>query len=146
MGLLPNMLNYGLSMHWECWERFPRHWLQMKPLLSDPGMHHGTCVSYVPWCMSGSLTRGGGGNVPGTPSACATCNFTYLVTDPCIYVQCHDVMSWKRVPRYGPFVGGSSLSHRWIPLTGFLSQRASRNAESASVTSETWCGFARRIC
>ena len=24
-------------------------------------MHHGTCVTYVPWCMSGPLNRGGGG-------------------------------------------------------------------------------------
>ena len=24
-----------------------------KPLLSDPGMHHGTCVTQVPWCMLG---------------------------------------------------------------------------------------------
>ena len=23
--------------------------------VSDPGMHHGTCVTHVPWCMSGSL-------------------------------------------------------------------------------------------
>ena len=28
------------------------------PRVSDPGMHHGTCVSHVPWCMSGSLTSG----------------------------------------------------------------------------------------
>ena len=34
-------------------------------------MHHGTCVTHVPWCMSGSLTRGGGENVPGIPGACA---------------------------------------------------------------------------
>ena len=33
------------------------HRLQRKPLVSDPGMHHGTCVMHVPWCMSGSLTR-----------------------------------------------------------------------------------------
>ena len=26
-----------------------------KPLVSDPGMHHGPCVTYVPWCISGSL-------------------------------------------------------------------------------------------
>ena len=32
-------------------------------------MRHGTCVTHVPWCMPGSLTRGGGENVPG---ACAT--------------------------------------------------------------------------
>ena len=28
------------------------------PLVSDPDMHHGTCVTHVPWCMSGSLTSG----------------------------------------------------------------------------------------
>ena len=28
------------------------------PPLSDPDMHHGTCVTHVPWCMSGSLTSG----------------------------------------------------------------------------------------
>ena len=50
---------------------FPRRRLQKKPLVSDPGMHHGTCVTHVPWCMSGSLTRGGGENVPGIPGACA---------------------------------------------------------------------------
>ena len=42
-------------------ERFPRHRLQRKPLVNDPGMHHCTCVTHVPRCMSGSLTRGGEG-------------------------------------------------------------------------------------
>ena len=28
------------------------------PRASDPDMHHGTCVTHVPWCMSGSLTSG----------------------------------------------------------------------------------------
>ena len=28
------------------------------PRVSDPDMHHGTCVTHVPWCMSGSLTSG----------------------------------------------------------------------------------------
>ena len=32
----------------------------------------------MPWCLSVSLTRGGGENVPGTSGACATRNFTYL--------------------------------------------------------------------
>ena len=50
---------------------FPRRRLQRKPLVSDPDMHHGTCVTHVPWCMSGSLTRGGEENVPGIPGACA---------------------------------------------------------------------------
>ena len=50
---------------------FPRRRFQSKPLVSDPGMHHGTCVTHVPWCMSGSLTCGDGENVPGIPGACA---------------------------------------------------------------------------
>ena len=50
---------------------FPRRQFQRKPLVSDPGMHHGTCVTHVPWCMSGSLTCDDGENVPGIPGACA---------------------------------------------------------------------------
>ena len=37
--------------------------------------------------MSGSLSRGGGENVPGIPGACATRNFTYLARG-----SCHDVI------------------------------------------------------
>ena len=48
-----------------------RRRFQRKPLVSDPGMHHGTCLTHVPWCMSGSLTCGDGENVPGIPGACA---------------------------------------------------------------------------
>ena len=89
MGLLPDTLNYGLRMRRECRERIPRHRLQRKPLVSDPGMHHGTCVTRVPWCMSGSLILGGGENVPGITGACATRNITYLVRGPWNqYSQC----------------------------------------------------------
>ena len=66
-------------MHREC---FPRHRFQRKPLVNDPGMHHGTCATHVmhmTWCMSGSLTRCGGEHVPG---ASATRNFRYLARDP----------------------------------------------------------------
>ena len=28
------------------------------PQVSDPDMHHVTCVTHVPWCMPGSLTSG----------------------------------------------------------------------------------------
>ena len=28
------------------------------PWVSDPDMHHGTCVTHVPWCVPGSLTSG----------------------------------------------------------------------------------------
>ena len=60
----------------------PRQRLQSKLLVSDPGMNHDTCVTHVPWCMSGSLTRGGEENAPGIPGACATRNFTYLARGP----------------------------------------------------------------
>ena len=82
MGLSPDTQNCGLRMRRECRERFPRHRLQRKPLVSDPVMHHGTCVTHVPWCMAGSPTDNGGGNVPGIPGACATRNCTYLVRGP----------------------------------------------------------------
>ena len=65
-----------------CREHFPRHRLQRKPLVSGPVMHHRTCVTHVPWCISGSLTNGGGKNVPGIPGACATRNFMYLARGP----------------------------------------------------------------
>ena len=68
MGLLPDKQNCVLCMHWECRERFPRHRLQRKWLISDPGMLHGTCVTHVPWCMSGSLTRRGGETLPAFPA------------------------------------------------------------------------------
>ena len=65
---------------------FPRHRCQRKPLVSDPGIPHVTCVTHVPWCMSGSLIRSDGENFPGIPSACATRNFVYLVRGPYVLV------------------------------------------------------------
>ena len=82
MGLLPDTQNCGLRMHRECRERFPRHRLQRKPPVSDLGMYHGTCVTHVPWYMSGSLNPGSGENVPGIPGECAIRIFTYLVRGP----------------------------------------------------------------
>ena len=66
-------------------ECFPSHRLRRKPLVSDHGMHHGTCVTHVPWWMSGSLTSDGGENVPdipGIPGAYTTRNFAYLAKGP----------------------------------------------------------------
>ena len=73
---------------------FSRHQLQRKPLISDPGMHHGTCVTHVPWCMSGSLNRGGGENAPGIPGACAIRIFTYLSRGPCPHCNGDLIKSW----------------------------------------------------
>ena len=44
IGLLPYAQKYGLRMHRECRERFPA------TAVSDLDMHHGTCVTHVPWC------------------------------------------------------------------------------------------------
>ena len=54
-GLLPDKQNCGLRMHRECRECFVRHLLQKKPLVSYPGMYHGTCVTHEDR-RSGSLT------------------------------------------------------------------------------------------
>ena len=54
------------------------------PRVRDPDMHHGTCVTHVPWCMLGSLTS----RLPWSrwwgkhSGACATRNLTYLVRGP----------------------------------------------------------------
>ena len=79
MRFLPDTQNCGLRMRREYRERFLRHRLQRKPLVSNPGVHHGTCVTHVPWRMSGSLNRSGGENVPGIPGAWATHTSTFLV-------------------------------------------------------------------
>ena len=71
-----------LRMLWECLERFPRHSLQRKTLVSDPGMHYDTCVTHVPWCMSGSLTYSRSEDAHCIPSAYTTHNFTYLARGP----------------------------------------------------------------
>ena len=42
-------------------------------------------MTHVPWCMSGSLTRGGGENVSSIPGTYVTRNFTYLVRGLCIW-------------------------------------------------------------
>ena len=74
---------------------FPRRRFQRKPLVSDPGMHHGTCVTHVPWCMSGSLTCGDGENVPGIPGACAPANLRIWQEAHCEMTNCHyDMISY----------------------------------------------------
>ena len=55
------------------------------PGVSNPNIHHGTCVTHVPWCMPGSLTSGflwsmwRGKRSRHSRGAFATRNFTYLV-------------------------------------------------------------------
>ena len=59
--------------------------------VSDPHMHHGTCVTHVPWCMSGLPTSGfllsrWRGKGPGIPDAWANHNF-YLVRGPLAFTS-----------------------------------------------------------
>ena len=49
-------------------ERFLRYRLERKLRASDPGTHHGTCVTQVPRCMSGSPTGGAGKTFPAYPA------------------------------------------------------------------------------
>ena len=53
MALLPATENFGFRLRREYWERFPHH-----PRVSDPDMHHGTCVRHVPLSVPGFLTSG----------------------------------------------------------------------------------------
>ena len=108
MGLLPNTQNCRLHMSREYRERFPRHQFQRKPLVSDPGMHHGTCFTHVPWCMSGSLTCGDGESVSGIPGACETRHFAYLVRGP--FRRRNDIFSHWSIQLQWPF---SMVSYRY---------------------------------
>ena len=128
---LPDTLKCGLRMRREWRERFPRYRLQRKPLVSDLDMNHGTCVTHVPWCMSGSLTQVSGENLPGILGACATRNFTYLVRGPWnlhhIYSICHRIK-----PNYCGWIYASCLcslssttwlQHRHLIITVTLQER-----------------------
>ena len=67
------------------------------PQVSDTDMHHGTCVTHVPWCMPGSLTSGffWKRRRGKTSPACATCNFTYLLRGPWPELS---IISWSVSP------------------------------------------------
>ena len=58
---------------------FPVTDFKGKPLVSDPDMHHGTCVTDVQWCISGSLTLGGGGKRSWHCRRMRNLQYTYLV-------------------------------------------------------------------
>ena len=69
-------------MHREFPGTFSPPLISKDPLVNDPDMHHGMCVTHVLWCMSGSLNCSVGDNVPGIPGTCAIRNFMYLVRGP----------------------------------------------------------------
>ena len=103
-------------MRRKCRERFPHHRLKRKPLISDLNMRHGTCVTHVPWCMSGSLTVGGGENVLSIPGTYATRNLTYLVRGPCgfcnsVESHCTEVQYYKSL-QYFSGKGGEGITQK----------------------------------
>ena len=68
--------------------------------VSDPDMHHGTCVTHVPWCMPGSLTssflwsRRRGKMFPAYPdvSGKKPIKETQVCCD-CLFLVCHNL--WR---------------------------------------------------
>ena len=101
MGLLPDTENCGLRTRRECRERYPRHRLQRKPQISDHHMHHGKCVSHVPWCMSESLTRGGGETFSALP-AYAHPQFKVSCKRPIFHLTVSSMLPIQSKPRLHP--------------------------------------------
>ena len=90
-------------------------------------MHHGTCVTHVPWCMSGSLTCGDGENVPGIPPRMRTCNFAYLARGPC-----HDVI---KVIILTVSCDGISMHYSDVIMSAIASQTTSHTIVHSTVYS-----------
>ena len=112
------------------------HRIQRKPLVSDSGMHHGTCVTHVPWCMSGSPTCSDGENVLGVPGACSTRNFAYLVRGPYIHSFAHELyIICAKLSQYC-----SIWNNYWISDTNALDKKSHiLNWENVFQLSESYC-------
>ena len=157
MGLLPDIC--GLRMRLECRERFPRHQLKWKPPVNDPDMHHGTWATYVPWCMSGWLTRIGVENAPGIPGACATRNFTYLSRYPCfiwtnllfhapitmvVYRQ-FKTAQWRILPAYSWLAAVPGVWYHTVIANPFIADGLWPSGYGAWRSSGRW-GSSHTVC
>ena len=95
----------------------------LPPWVSDPDIHHGTCVTHMPWCMPGSLTSGFLWNrwqgkhfrCMRNPQFCASSKRpmtrTEITTTKEIFVQ------WNMLQRHwfhGQFIEQVQFSHSWI--------------------------------
>ena len=81
------------------------------PRVSNPDMHHGTCVTHVPWCMSGSLTRGflwSRWRGKRSRHYRRMCNLQF-------YVSGKRPIAWIRFPHYWSFL--VLTGYQWPPLT-----------------------------
>ena len=131
---------------------FPRHQFQRKPLVSDPGMHHGTCVTHVSWCMSGSLTCGDGENVPGIPGACAPATLRiWQEADRVISLvpsRCYDwltlipkdlkylITTWQKRLHWVAFVADSS--HNIVYVTYIVYEQCKPHVLNISISLHTF--------
>ena len=94
MGILTDTKSSGLHMRRECRERFLRH-----RSLATP-----TCIKARAWCtchgacrdrqLAVSFEVGGGENLAGIPSACATSNIAYMVRGPLAQLPEHTIFMW----------------------------------------------------
>ena len=129
MRLLPDTKNCALRMRRVWRERFPRHQLLRKPPVSDPSMHHGTCVTHVPWCMSGSLIRSG-----------TACNFMYLTRGP--WIACFTVYCQAGGGQITYHVNTIWIRTVWCHFNGQISPRYSQKTpHSSSVRVRYWVYF-----
>ena len=101
-----------------------------KPLASDPDIHHGTCVTHVPWCMSGSLTRGGGENVPGIPGACAPA-ILRIWQEAHVLASMHFVEVWSL---YHEFISHAIVQYQNCAQAHAVTQKFVRNRLQESDT------------
>ena len=127
MGLLPDNVQLRDAHAPECGERFPRHQLQRKPLVSDLGVHNGSCVMHV-----GSLTRDGRENDPGIPDAYAVRNFTHLARDPCYSDQqiCPPTTS-TRLYQLNSTINSVWPCHTLTYRSGFARQNAQNDNQNS---------------
>ena len=100
-----------------------------RPQVSDPDMHHGTCVTHVPWCMPGSLTSGflwnrrRGKTFPAFP-AHAHPQFCVSGKRPMMWCHYHDYcILYSRCHQV--FTGSiCSMGYLWVPcLMGLFCQQ-----------------------
>ena len=91
-----------LRMRRECRERFPRHRLKTKPLVSYPGVHHSTYVTVI--CQEAygmdlsdsgharAVMHAGIANIPGIPDACRAQTIIPRIWREAHYIE--DVWDW----------------------------------------------------
>ena len=95
------------------------------PRLSDLDMHHGTCLTHVPWCMPESLTSGflwscWREKVPGIPSACTTLDITQLARGPYFMTPLRNIKHCLTTLCKVNYIYAFGRSHHWWHTTNLV--------------------------